>query len=214
MLSKISDFFQWIYKDCWYILQYYGGPQVSCHHFSFEFDKTFFMQQNLIFGTQVIIFWPWLILSLQHKTLYHMTKFFFVTKLFVMTKFFLVTKLFVMTKFFLVTKLFVMTNFFLVTKLFVMTNFFLVTKLFVMTKFFLVTKLFVMTKIFSRDKFGQAKKTSWRFFPENIFAKINSANKKWLHKLHMESVYTKNHAILIAKSPWTQARMWRLNLFA
>ena len=36
----------------------YGGPQVSCHHFSFEFDKTFFMQQNLIFGTQIIIFWP------------------------------------------------------------------------------------------------------------------------------------------------------------
>ena len=29
---------------------YYGGPQVSCQHFSFEFDKTFFMQQNLIFG--------------------------------------------------------------------------------------------------------------------------------------------------------------------
>ena len=40
------------------LAQSYGGPQVSCHHFSFEFDKTFFMQQNLIFGTQVIIFWP------------------------------------------------------------------------------------------------------------------------------------------------------------
>ena len=39
-------------------LRLYGGPQVSCQHFSFEVDKTFFMQENLIFGTQTIIFWP------------------------------------------------------------------------------------------------------------------------------------------------------------
>ena len=35
----------------------YGGTQVSCQHFSFEFDKPFFMQQNSIFGTPIIILW-------------------------------------------------------------------------------------------------------------------------------------------------------------
>ena len=119
----------------------YGAPQVSCHHFSFEFDKTFFMQQNLIkwntsyyflamtnsfFATQNVISHDKIVL--RDKTFRH-------------DKIFSRPKLFVMTKFFLVTKLFVMTNFFLVTKLFVMTKFFLVTKLFVMTKFFLVTNL-------------------------------------------------------------------------
>ena len=60
-------------------------------------------------------------------------------------------------------------------KTFCHDKFFSRDKTFCHDKFFSRDKTFCHDKIFSRDKFGQAKKTSGRFFPENIFAKMNSA---------------------------------------
>ena len=114
----------------------YGVPQVPCHHFSFEFDKTFFMQQNLI---------KW-------NTSYYflaMTNSFFATQ-----------NVIPHDKIFLRDKTFRHDKIFSRDKTFCHDKFFSRDKTFCHDKIFSRDKTFCHDKIFSRDKFGQAKKTS------------------------------------------------------